>query len=120
MFCRDKVEVSKSTQAAGTRLTTYLPEVVHRGRTRSAWRLGDAAREARLHDHVGDKTGPSGLVRRSETAAVVAVEELVELHVVLEVGVVVEHVVAAVVGPVALLVLGKDVDQPVLDLLGDG
>jgi hypothetical protein len=52
----------------------------------------------------------------TESAAVIAVEELVEEQVVSEVRVSVKLGVAAVAGSSALFVSGKDVDQPMLDL----
>src|SRR5262245_31106604 len=79
----------------------------------------DGARAGRVEDEVGDERGPPGLVRRPEPGAVVAVEVLVERHVVLPRRVGLELLGAAVEGPAAVRAREPDGDEPVGEVLGD-
>ena len=73
---------------------------------------------APLSDGPRNKSCPTALVRRTKTATVVAVEELVEQDIVPEVRVSVQLWVTAVARPAAFHVSAEDVDQTVLDLIG--
>lgn len=95
-----------------------IPEMCRRrgGRARG---LRHAARDARVVDDLGDQARPAALVARPQPAPRVGVEELVEPHVVLPVGIEIQGVVAVVDGAAAVIPAGEEVLDPVLELLGD-
>src|SRR5687768_7169927 len=70
-------------------------------------------------EQLGDEARPAGLVRSTDAAAGVAVEVLVEEHVVAEMRVVLHLRVVAEDRPPAAPVLEEDVAEPVAQLAGD-
>src|SRR5690242_3799187 len=64
-------------------------------------------------DQVSDHAGPAGLVERANRRAVVAVEVLAEDQVVVPCGIVLHDLGPAETGPLAVVVLGENRDQPV-------
>jgi hypothetical protein len=67
---------------------------------------------------LGNQASPPRLVRGADSAAVVAVEVLVELEEVSEMRVVLQEAARAVEGPLAVRIPGKDGDQSALQLIG--
>ena len=95
-----------------------IPEMRRRcgGRPRC---LRHAACDARVVDDLRDQPRPAALVARPQPPARVGVEEFVEPHVVLPVGIEIQGVVAVVDGAAAVVPAGEEVLDPVLELLGD-
>lgn len=86
---------------------------------RSARSLRQTAVDTSVVDQLGDQTGPTSLMGRTHTLAGIAVEELVEPNQIFPVLVLVEPLVLAVAGTVAVIVLGEDVLETMLKFLGD-
>lgn len=68
---------------------------------------------------IRDQPRPSSLMRRSESTSTICMEELIEPHVVAEVGIVIQLVVSPVRRSTALHVAPEDMNDSVLDLLCD-
>ena len=73
---------------------------------------------ALLLNQLGDQARPAGLVARAKARAAVAMKILVEQEMVAPVWVCLQECIAAVEGPVALLIAQKEIDQPVREHIG--
>src|SRR3712207_1050164 len=88
-----------------------------RGRAHSF--LGRPRVLALLLEQLSYRSGPARLMARAHAGAVVAVEVLVEEHVVTPVRIVLEGRVAAEDGAPPVLIADEDADQPARQLIGD-
>lgn len=87
--------------------------------TRGSGSLGQTAVDTSVVDQFGDQTGPTSLMGSAHTLTGVTVEELMEPNQILPVLILVESLVLAVASTVAIVILGEDVLETMLKLLGD-
>lgn len=81
--------------------------------------LRHAACDARVVDDLGDQSRPAALVACPQPSPGIGVEEFVEPHVILPIGIEIQGVVAVVDGAAAIVTAGEEMLDAVLELLGD-
>jgi hypothetical protein len=96
-----------------------IVEIMGSGAARRAWCLREAAIDTRIMYHLRDQARPAALMCGAETAAAVAVEELVEPEVFFPVGVEIEDVVPVINSSSTVVVSRKKMLQSVLEFFGD-
>lgn len=100
------------------KVVIVIQEVL-RSSTRSLGRSRQSARNSNVVNELGDKRSPAVLMLGSKASASVGLEELVEENIVLKVGVKVELVIVTVEGSLSSLILSKDVNETMLNLLSN-